>query len=408
MPERIPVQIQTLVHEGYGLSRLPNGRVVFVPFTMPGETIEAKIIREKKNLAYAEPGDITAPHTSRTQPRCQHFGLCGGCHFQHIPYELQLQYKQQVFQETLLRIGGIRNSAAVKAVPSPDIWNYRNTMQFRLMPPGKLSFADWMNNGLFPVNECLLPMPLIDRAWQQIDFNNCAIERVEFRQNQEEDLMIIFHGRADDLPVLETETTASIVHLDGHDQVVLAGEGYLLMRVCDFDFRVSAGSFFQTNFQITSALKKYVTELAMKYESRNVMDLYCGVGLFSAFLADKVEHITAVESSPIACEDFAVNLDSFDNLALYQGRVEQVLPFLDTKPDCVIVDPPRAGLHKRAAETLMKLSAPVIIYVSCNPATLARDAKIFTQSGYMLESTILLDMFPQTYHTESVNLFFKA
>ena len=149
-------------------------------------------------------------------------------------------------------------------------------------------------------------------------------------------------------------------------------------------------------------------ELVKNLDCQILMDVFSGVGLFSAFLADQMSQIIAVESSPYACEDFAFNLDRFDNISLYQGQAEQILPILNIVPDCVLLDPPRGGLRKEALQGLLRISPKAMIYVSCNPATLARDMKYILQSGYQLESSLLIDMFPQTYHIESVNLLVKA
>ena len=137
------------------------------------------------------------------------------------------------------------------------------------------------------------------------------------------------------------------------------------------------------------------------------MDVYCGVGLFSAFLADDAEAVFAIEYSPTACDDFAVNLDAYDNVSLYQGKAEIILPILEAKPDCIIVDPPRSGLKREATQAMAEKSPRLIIYVSCNPSTLARDVKHLSEAGYQLVSSTLIDMFPQTFHIESVNVFLK-
>ncbi len=408
MKAPLTVTIQSLAHEGYGFTCLPDGRALFVPFCLPGETVEVRVVREKKTHAFAQPLGWVREDRNRAEPRCRHFGECGGCHYQHIPYEVQTGFKQRIFRETFERIAGIQTPANLEIIPSPLPWNYRNTLQFRLSRERRLCFADWLENELFAVEECLLPMPEIDLAWRELKFDSATVDRVELRQNQEGDLMIGLHGGADNLPELETETTASIVHLDGQDQVILAGDSFLTMRMLERDFRVSGGSFFQTHFAVTEILVNAVTGLVEQCGSRSLMDLYSGVGLFSAFLADKAEHITAVESSALACDDYSYNLDTYDHIDLYMGKVEHVLPHLEKTPDCVILDPPRAGMNPKAAEALMKLAPPTIIYISCNPATLARDAQKIAAAGYIMESVLLLDMFPQTYHVETVLLMSRA
>lgn len=408
MKDITKIEIRSLVNEGYGFSRLPDGRAVFVPFVMPGEKVAIQYIQEKANHIFAEAIEIINPHPSRITPRCPHFGLCGGCHFQHIPYHLQHQYKQEIFAETLQRLGGLDiPPLAMKPHPA-EAWNYRNAIQFKLSPAGKPAYADWSSNDLFEFSVCHLPMQAIDRTWREVQIEHDGIQRIELRQNENDDLMMVLHGPYQDMPDIIAETTSSIVHMDGRDAVVLVGDDHLLMHVRNQEFRVSAGSFFQTNSLVVEQLVDLIEELVGVLKPESIMDIYCGVGLFSAFLADKVSHITAIESSPSACEDFAYNLDRFDHIALYQGGAEHILPHLEERVDCAIVDPPRGGMHRDALQSLIRLQPGALIYVSCNPASLARDLKDLNQADYILKSCTLLDMFPQTHHIESVNLLQKS
>lgn len=161
MDKLITLKIQSLVYEGYGLSRMPDGKAVFVPFVLPGETIEARMLEEKKGHALAELVNVIEPHPHRINHRCAHFGVCGGCHYQHIPYSLQLKNKQAIFIEQLQRIAGISAPVIKVIFPSTNEWGYRNTMQFGLSKGGKLSFFDFYKNQPFDVSECHLPMPEI-------------------------------------------------------------------------------------------------------------------------------------------------------------------------------------------------------------------------------------------------------
>jgi len=197
------------------------------------------------------------------------------------------------------------------------------------------------------------------------------------------------------------------VSLSDGEAVVLEGEDHLAMQVGEKELRVSAGSFFQTNFSGARALAAVVSGFIRASGCRRLLDVYCGVGLFSTFLAREIEELAGIESSPSACRDFAFNLDEYDNVRLYQGMAEDVLPLLDFQADSAIVDPPRAGLHPRARQALLALRPQALVYVSCNPATLARDLKHLLESGYHLEKTVLVDMFPHTYHIESVVLLYR-
>ena len=408
MTDQYSVTIQSLVYEGGGFSRLPSGKAVFVPFVMPGEQAIIRVREEKRGFALADLVRVEKPHPQRIQPRCIHFGVCGGCHYQHMPYDFQLESKRAILVEQFQRIAGIQDLEVDKVVPAQEQWQYRNTIQFQVSHEGKLCYANAANNALFPVEECHLPMPAIADLLPQLAFESGSFAgRLEIRQNQDGELLLALEDLEGDIPEMESESSISIVSLAGDDAVVLVGEEHLVMQVRGKPFCVSAGSFFQTNFAGAETLATLVEELVLEQQPKNLLDVYCGVGLFSAFLADMVEQLAGIESSPSACRDFALNLDEFDNVSLYEGAAEQVLPGLDFKADGVVVDPPRAGLHRMALQALLEHGPDFIVYVSCNPSTLARDAKRMLAADYRIEKTILVDMFPQTYHIESIMLFKK-
>ncbi|MEA4906801.1 MAG: hypothetical protein VB089_04235, partial [Anaerolineaceae bacterium] len=186
---------------------------------------------------------------------------------------------------------------------------------------------------------------------------------------------------------------------------VLAGNESLVMEVLGRDFRLSAGAFFQVNLGQAENLVRHCLEAAGEVGSGTLLDVYCGVGLFSAFLAGRGRRLVGIESSPAACEDFAANLDAFDDVELYQGAAEEILGQLDLHPDFVVVDPPRAGLARDALDALARMQPQRILYVSCDPSTLGRDAARLLKQGYRLAAVTPFDMFPQTYHIESASLF---
>jgi 23S rRNA (uracil1939-C5)-methyltransferase len=389
------IKVESLVYGGYGLGHLQDGRVVLVPFVAPDEIVEISIVEEKKTHSITKPIKILSPSSDRVRPLCSHFGFCGGCHYQHFSYGDQLRFKKMIFTEQLQRIGKLDTLPEVISDSCNDIWGYRNALQFSVSSLGELCYSDFFKNKEFKVNECLLPMPEIGSLWQSLELDpNLNLERIEFRQNRAGDPMVIFYGREQDIPSVLADTDTSIVHMFGNDQVIIAGEDHLNMKVMDKEFRVSAGSFFQTNFSAAEKLIKVVLDTVGDRHYKSIWDIYCGVGLFSAFLAKATEHLLAIESSPFACNDFAENMDEFDHVDLYQGSAETVLTGLISKPELIIVDPPRAGIKPER-----------MIYISCNPATLARDARQLVGSGYKYKKSTLVDMFPQTYHIESVNVF---
>jgi 23S rRNA (uracil1939-C5)-methyltransferase len=254
-----------------------------------------------------------------------------------------------------------------------------------------------------------VPEPSINDFWHQLEFESgTGIERVSLRAGKDGELLLVLESDSPEPPELEIEADISVSQVYEENTVVIAGNDHILLRVLDHDFKVSAASFFQTNTVMAEKMVEYlITQLPIT-QSSTLLDLYCGVGLFSAFFAPRCKSVIGVESSPSACEDFVVNLDKFDNVDLYEGTAEQVLPGLVGQIDnlsCVIVDPPRAGIERHTLDAIVQLKPQMIAYVSCDPSTLGRDAKRLIEGGYKLKETTPFDLFPQTYHIESISVF---
>ena len=385
------------------MGRLPDGRAVFVPFGLPGEQVRVRLTEEKRGFARGELVEVLEPSSKRIAPRCAHFGICGGCHYQNLAYEDQLNAKAEILRDQLMRIGKFENPPVQPMVASPAPWNYRNHVQFHLTSDGKLGYADFTSRRVFPISECHLPETPINELWPQLEFEPGAeIERVSLRAGDE--LMLVLESESPEPPELEVEAGISVVHLYEEHPVIMAGEGRLSMHVRGREFQVSAASFFQVN---TVMAEKMVEHLLAKLpaEADTILDVYCGVGLFSAFLALRCKRLIGVESSASACEDFAVNLDEFDHVELYEGTAEDVNPHLEAEPDLALVDPPRAGLERSVLDSILRMNPRTLAYVSCDPSTLARDAARLTAGGYRLVEVTPFDLFPQTYHIESISLF---
>jgi 23S rRNA (uracil1939-C5)-methyltransferase len=399
--------VTKFTYGGECLGRLPDGRAVFVPFTLPGEEIRVRLTEEKRSFARGELVEVLKPAAERISPRCPHFTLCGGCHYQHIPYEMQLAAKYDILADQLERIGKIENPPIGPAVASLQPFNYRNHIQFQISPEGRFGFFKPHTDQVLEIRECHLPLAPINTLWPQLDFESIpGLERVGIRLGVEDEIMISLQGDQGSVPDLSIEDIdVSVTHLSPYGTQVLAGSGYLLIEILNRRFRVSAGSFFQVNSSTTAALVDHVLENLDLRDSACVLDVYAGVGLFSAFIARRVGNVIAIESAESACQDYEINLDEFDNIELYQAPAEIVLNNLEVRPDCVILDPPRAGLDRKVVDNLVGMSPPVIVYVSCDPATMARDAQRLVKWGYQLDKITLLDMFPQTYHLESVGFW---
>ncbi len=407
------LQLEKLTYGGDAMGRLADGRAVFIPFGLPGERVRIRLTEEKRGFARGELLEVLEASPHRIRPRCVHFGVCGGCHYQNLLYEEQLQAKTEILRDQLRRIGRIENPPVQKMVPSPSPWNYRNHVQFHLTNDGKLGYVRADAPTTFAITECHLPEGAINSLWPQLAFEpETNIERVSLRTGKEEEMILVLESDLPEAPELEIEAEISVAHVFEENAVVLAGNDHIVISVLGRDFRVSAASFFQVN---TAMAEKMVNHLITNLPITNLpittlLDVYCGVGLFSAFLAPKCEHLIGIESSPSACEDFSVNLDEFDHVELYEGLAEVVLPALVSRianPTYVIVDPPRAGLEKRVVDGILKLNPQIIAYVSCDPSTLARDAARLIHGGYRLKEVTPFDLFPQTYHIESISLFEK-
>ena len=462
------LQIEKLIYGGDGLARLPagspgntdrgRGKAVFVPFVLATEKIEAAIIEEKPGFARARAGTIVEPSPHRTQPPCPHFGQCGGCHYQHASYPHQLEIKKEILRENLRRIAKIELECEIQVHPSPP-WNYRNRsrLQMRTHPQFSAGYFKFASHELWPVEECPISSPLINRGiaalWQAGRAGKAVegVREVEFFANANDTKLLIEllcapEARRAAVRAWSEELCASMPEIVGvaafrerqkgvQEPLVIVGASELNYETKTAAYRVSAGAFFQTNRFLTDDLVDIVTA---GRSGDLALDLYAGVGLFSTALACDIRHVVSVEMSQISSSDLKYNLPA--NGKAVQATAEQFLSagtgkisvgagdpalseaeesptqsrsnggkqrsgtedFPTRKPDLVVVDPPRSGLGEPVARALAGMAAPRVTYVSCDPATLARDLVPLQAAGYRVEQLHLVDLFPQTYHLESV------
>jgi 23S rRNA (uracil1939-C5)-methyltransferase len=409
------ITLEKLTYGGEAIGRLPDGRAVFVAFGLPNEVVKIRLTQEKQNFARGEIVEIIKSSSERIEAKCKHFTQCGGCHYQNLSYENQLKAKTEILRDQLQRIGKIENPPVQAMIPSPQEWNYRNHMQFHLTKESKIGFIFFPllsgeGLGVRSIEECHLPENSIDAFWKELNFeSNLNLERVSLRSSDENDLMLILESESPETPELEVQADVSVIHVYENHPVVIAGQDHTFIKILDKDFKVSSQSFFQVN---TPMAEKMVEHLLFQFpipdSQITLLDIYCGVGLFSKFFADKYQKVIGIESSPSACEDFVFNLDEFDNVDLYEGTAEDILPKLVgqiTNLSYLIVDPPRAGIDKHALDAIINIKPQVIAYVSCDPSTLARDAARLINAGYKLKQVTPFDLFPQTYHIESISIF---
>ncbi len=388
-----------------------GGRAIFVPFAIPGETVRVEIVEEKPTFARARLLEVLSPSPDRVEPICKHFGVCGGCHFQHMRYEAQLRWKRQIVADQLARIGGLESPNVLDAIPSPDPFHYRNHVQFSQTPEGRLGFIS-NSNSILSLSECHIARPEIMELFSEIDVEKLDVDRIGVRVGARGETMLIFESDSGEPPDVELDLPISVsaVNKDGVPFAMIGGDR-LIYEVLGRPFRVSPGSFFQVNTAQAETLVKLVLEALNLQGGETVLDLYSGVGLFTAFIAPRVNCVIGVESFSPAVRDAESNLDEFDNVELYESPVELALAHLadhlvSLSPHLlVLLDPPRAGCDKSVIAHLLAFAAPRLVYVSCDPATLARDAKRLIAGGYRLASAQPLDMFPQTHHIEMVAIF---
>ena len=391
---------------GDAIGRLPDGRAVFVPFAIPGERVSIKIVMDKKKFARGELVEILDPSPSRIEPRCPHFAECGGCHYQHITYHQQLLYKQKILQDQLERLGRLSSPPVKAVVPSPHQFNYRNQIKFQLDQKGKPGFIRTNKRGVLEINQCHLPeLPLAD-IWPLLEIDpGSGVSTLGLRLGIQDDVLVALESQHPFSAEFDIENLpVSVIHHSPGYTEVLAGSEYTLMSVKDRQFRVSGRSFFQVNTLLAEQMVADI-ESALPAHPGTVLELYSGVGLFSAFIAPRADKLVAIESSETASEDFVHNLDQFDNVDLYQGPVEDILPKLSIKPGVVLVDPPRTGLHKKVIGELIAMQPELLIYISCDPSTLARDSKLLAEGGFVPQKFIPFDFFPQTYHIETLSIW---
>jgi 23S rRNA (uracil1939-C5)-methyltransferase len=417
MKKRFRFRPDDMAHGGEAVGRY-KGKVVFVPYALPGEEVLVEIVEDKKRYARARPVEVISPAPQRVVPRCPHFGLCGGCHWQHIDYAAQLQFKESILRDQLARLGGIKHAPIMPLIGMAQPWCYRNHVQFALTDNGRLGFVAARSRGkarrVMPIEVCYLLHPLLDDMFVALDLEHLELKRLSLRAGiNTGQRMMIFETEDDEPPELEIDFPLSCVLLlsDGR-AATLVGESHIVESLAGREYRVSASSFFQVNtIQAEALVQKVIDMLRPSLQGdETLLDAYCGVGTFALSLADRVGRAIGVEENREAIADAGLNADAADlpNVELIQGRVEDVLPDLEESIDLVILDPPRQGCPPETLKAVAGLDPTRIVYISCDPATLARDARTLLQNGYKLIEVQPVDMFPQTYHIETIALLVRG
>jgi len=423
------LQIAKSVYGGAGLAHEPGGKTVLVPFTLPGEMIEAQLLEHKKKSDEASLLQVMSASKDRVKPACSHFGECGGCQYQHAEYPTQMKIKSSILQETLERAGLIA-LPNIESHLGPQ-WGYRNRMRLRIEELDDIPRVGYNRRGtneFLAIHECPIAAPILWRAAQSLlqvaaqtpsaaRWLSNAVEAEFFTTGDEKKLQMTIYVRKDQpglaafcehlkqvIPELAGAGT-SLIKLTGPQRQVQKprpleswGATGLSYRAADEDYWISRGGFFQVNRFLIDELVRIVTE---DRNGQLAWDLYAGVGLFSRALAKKFRQVVAVETAGIDL------INSFKGPGKHAVEATTV-DFLRhaviqrERPQLIVMDPPRAGVGADVCSFLARIAAPEIVYVSCDPVTLARDLKMLVDAGYKLHEVHLVDLFPQTFHLETV------
>jgi len=362
----IELEFTTVTPLGEAIGR-HEGKVVFVPFALSGERAMVELTHQRKKYAVGRIRQLLQASPDRVEPRCPHFMRCGGCELQHMRYEAQLKMKTAAVREQLTQIGKLSDPNVLPCVPAPREYNYRNRAQFVINENGKPSYRARRSKDAIEIDDCHIIEPLLNEM--------AHAPNPQVNQYNEIDVRV-----------------PSPINVGG------------------FDYHFSRDSFFQVNRFMAEKMVALVCDIIHAREGMNILDLYCGAGLFTVPLAQTGAQVTGIELAGSSIADAQVNIKNagLDNVQLIADDVRKGLKRLDIRGmhwDVALLDPPRAGVDLKPLARLIDLQSPKIVYVSCNPATLARDTQVICAAGYKLKFAQPLDMFPQTHHVETISVF---
>ncbi|MEO8539799.1 MAG: class I SAM-dependent RNA methyltransferase [bacterium] len=382
-PTFLTLRVESLVFGGNGLAHGPDGRVVFVSFAVPGELVEAAVEREYPDYIQAVVTRVIEASPDRVDPPCELFGECGGCQLQHMSYPAQLAAKETVVREQLRRIGKLDDSVVRPIVGAANPWGYRNHLRFSTGKKyGDVGYIGRKGFGLLKVESCPISDPWVSELLPKLQGHGAGLHQIQVRHS--------------------AETGTYLINPEIHGVGVGTGQKSYVEQLGGRKFDVSASAFFQVNNAQAEQMVRLVGE-ALPERGKLLVDGFAGVGTFAVLFADRFDRVLAIEESNSAARDSERNLAQAPNVEMLVGKVEDVLPELEERPDAIILDPPRPGCAPPVMRAILAFQPATVVYVSCNPATLARDLRILVNGGYELDWVTPLDMFPQTGHIECVS-----
>ncbi len=421
--------IQSLAHGGDGVTRLDDGRTAFVAHSCPGDVVTLEVTEDHGRWVRARIAELLEPSSDRVDPPCPYAGLCGGCQWQHVAYQRQLAEKRRSLVDALTRIGHLESPSVGEAIPSPTEYGYRNKIELAVSGSGgsmTVGFARAGSNSIVPVDDCLLltrarpkmPKALAGALRFLMTRGNTEVVRASLRVSSTGEIAVDVRTPPGPFPrslaarVLSEATGARTVTRtmvrgtgDARDIAgveVLAGPGHWNERLGADRYRVSPPSFFQVNTRAAELLRDAALDALAPDGSMRIADLYAGAGTFTLPIARAADEAVAVEASKHALADLRHNLEMAHlDADVVPGDAAHALPDIGYV-DAALIDPPRSGISEKAMQALISARIPRIVYVSCDPATLARDVARLTSSGYSADRFVPVDLFPQTYHVETV------
>jgi tRNA/tmRNA/rRNA uracil-C5-methylase (TrmA/RlmC/RlmD family) len=407
-PDLIEVELSRMAHGGSAVGHA-QGRTVFIPYALPGERVLARITAERKRVLFAEGVTLLEASADRVYPECPHFGpgRCGRCQWQFIDYEAQLLLKQDVLADQLARVGGfddaVLEAALQDIIRSPQQWGYASNLSFLPTPDG-LALASTIEGKAQVIEACHILHPDLLPIFEQFALEDANIQRVKLARGTDGQTMLILSiTDTEDTPELEVDFPFSVnLLLPDNTPVNLIGDLSLSLTLAGRQWRANAGSYLRANYDQIPALMALVRSGLALSGGETVLDLFGGIGFFSAACADLASNVTLVDSHPPAAADARHNLADLDNVTVLEDSAERVVGTWAGSIDRVILDPPPGGLSLPVIDGLAELKPRRLVYVSGDPATLARDAQRLTRHGYRLTHIQPIDLSPQTYYIDAV------